>query len=377
MLCYDRPAFVRSPLLLIAVLIIHAIAFGISVSESAQPAGDFDRYYEIASGAGRPYIDYQVEHPIGTLLVFKALARLPGGRASFGLGVVVVDLIAGAIIVGSLLWGWGVVPATIYAAAVAPIVGLFFNRVDAWSTAAAILAVAAWRRNRPMTLGCALAIGAAFKLWPLVLATLLVVPWRARRPVVALTAFGVTAALFAGGALWLAGSRGVLQVLTFRGATGWQIESLIGSLIHLTGSETMRMESGAWRIGTISGAASIAMFAAAAPVCVWSSWRAAQLDRVGAGWLASVSTLLVLSALLSPQYMIWLAPAAGIAWVEGDTGLAVMTAIAILLTQILWSFYASVLRSELPALLTVVLRNAVLIVLAVSAVMRLRQPRSR
>ena len=44
------------------------------------PAGDFDRYYEIGSSAGRPYVDYQVEHPIGTLLVFKALARLPGGR---------------------------------------------------------------------------------------------------------------------------------------------------------------------------------------------------------------------------------------------------------------------------------------------------------
>jgi len=369
---------VRSPLVLIAVLIIHLAAFGISVSESAQPAGDFDRYYEIASGAGRPYIDYQVEHPIATLLVFKALARLPGGRASFGLGVVVLDLIAGAIIVGSLLWGWGIVSATIYAAAVAPILGLFFNRLDAWSTAAAILAVAAWRKNRPITLGCALAIGAAFKLWPLVLGTLLVVPWRARRSLIALTAFAVTAAVFASGALWLAGSRGVLQVLTFRGATGWQIESLIGSLVHLAGSETMRMESGAWRIGTISSAASIAMFAAAAPICVWSSWRGARLDRVGAGWLGSVSTLLVLSALLSPQYVIWLAPAAGIAWVEGDTGLAVITAIAILLTQIFWSFYGSVLRSELPALLTVVLRNAVLIVLAVSAVASLRrQPRLR
>jgi hypothetical protein len=366
---------VRSPLVLIAVLIIHLAAFGISVAESAQPAGDFDRYYEIASGAGRPYIDYQVEHPIATLLVFKALARLPGGRASFGLGVVVLDLIAGAIIVGSLLWGWGIVSATIYAAAVAPILGLFFNRVDAWSTAAAILAVAAWRKNRPITLGCALAIGAAFKLWPLVLGTLLVVPWRARRSLIALTAFAVTAAVFASGALWLAGSRGVLQVLTFRGATGWQIESLIGSLVHLTGSETMRMESGAWRIGTISSAASIAMFAAAAPICVWSSWRGARLDRVGAGWLASVSTLLVLSALLSPQYVIWLAPAAGIAWVEGDTGLAVITAIAILLTQIFWSFYGSVLGSELPALLTVVLRNAVLIVLAVSAIARLRTVR--
>jgi Glycosyltransferase family 87 len=361
-----------------AALIIHAVAFAISVSESAQPAGDFDRYYAIASAEGRPYIDYQVEHPIGTLLVFKALARLPGGRASFGLAVVVLDLIAGAVIVGSLLWGWGVVAAATYAAVVAPVVGLFFNRVDAWSTAAAAIAVTAWRKNRPIALGCAIAIGAGFKLWPLVLATLLIVPWRAHRSVVALAAFAMTAAALAGGALWLAGSKGVLEVLTFRGATGWQIESLIGSLIHLAGSETIRMESGAWRIGTINGAASISLFAAAAPICIWSSWRGAQIDRLGAGWLASVSTLLVLSALLSPQYLIWLAPATGIAWIEGDTHLAVITAIAILLTQILWSSYGSLLASERAAVLTVVVRNAVLIALAVSAVASLsRRPRSR
>jgi len=33
--------------------------------------------YQIASGTGRPYVDYEVEHPVGTLLVFKALAAPP------------------------------------------------------------------------------------------------------------------------------------------------------------------------------------------------------------------------------------------------------------------------------------------------------------
>lgn len=365
----------RFSLVLIAALIIHAVAFTISVSESALPAADFDRYYEIATGAGRPYIDYQVEHPIGTLMVFKTLARLPGGRASFGLAIVVLDLMAGAIIVGSLLWGWGIPAAAVYAASVAPVVGLFFNRIDAWSTAAAVVAVTAWRKNHPVALGCAVGIGAAFKLWPLVLVTLLVVPWRARQSVIALAAFAVTGAVFATGALWLAGSKGVLEVLTFRGATGWQIESVVGNLIQLGGSRTVRMDSGAWRIGTIHGAASIAMFAAAAPVCIWSSWRGAALDRFGAGWLASVSTLLVLSALLSPQYVIWLAPAAGIAWIEGHRRLAAIAAIAIVLTQVLWSSYGSLLDSDLPAMLIVAVRNAVLIALAVSATASLAQSR--
>ncbi len=84
------------------------------------------------------------------------------------------------------------------AAALVPVLGLFFNRIDAWSTAAAILAVAAWRRDRPIVLGGALAIGAAFKLWPIVLATLLIVPWRQRRSVAAVAAFAITASLFGG-----------------------------------------------------------------------------------------------------------------------------------------------------------------------------------
>ena len=364
----------RAPHVLIAVLLIHVAALAIAISESANPAGDFDRYYAIATSPGRAYVDYQVEHPVGTLLVFKLLAQLPGGRRSFGLAIVVLDAIADAIVIGALWRGWGIGAAAAGGALAVPVLGLLFNRVDAWPTAAAVVAVAAWRRDRPIALGGALTIGAAFKLWPLVLATLMVVPWRGRRSVVAMAAFAATAAVLGGGAVWLAGSNGVLQVLTFRGATGWQIESLVGSLLHLADRQTLRIESGSWRIGRMDAAVSIAMFLAAAPICVWSSWRGARLNRVGAGWLASVSSLLVLSALLSPQYVIWLAPAAAVAWVEGDKRLTVLTASAILLTQIFWSFYGRVIDSELPAMLTVVVRNGLLIALAACAIARLRAP---
>lgn len=373
LLVYDGPPSVRARHLLIAVLAVHAVAFAISAAQAAQPAGDFDRYYAIASAPGRPYVDYQVEHPLGTLLVFKALAQLPGRRASFGAGIVALDLIADAVIVGSLIWGWGVAAAVYFAAMLIPVIGLFFNRVDAWSTACAILAVAAWRKDRPVILGCVLALGAAFKLWPLVLATLLVVPWRDRRSLTAIGAFTATAAVFAAAALWIAGVNGVTQVLTFRGATGWQIESLAGSLVHLTGTRTLRMESGAWRIGTIGRSWSIAMFLAAAPICIWSSWRGAWLDRVGEGWLASVTALLLLSALLSAQYVIWLAPAAAIAWVQGQRRLGALTAAAILLTQVAWTYYGAILNHSWPGMLLVVGRNGVLIAIAVLAVARLRQ----
>ena len=106
-----------SPKWVLAVaLVIHAIAFSVSAVKSSQPAGDFDRYYEIASAPGRPYVDYPVEHPIATLLVFRTPARVPGGRASFGLGVVVVNLVADVVLVGSLLCGWGIAAAACGAA---------------------------------------------------------------------------------------------------------------------------------------------------------------------------------------------------------------------------------------------------------------------
>src|ERR1700676_404238 len=91
-----------APWILAAALVVHVVAFAISPVESPEPAGDFDRSYQIGSTAGRPYVDYQVEHPIATLLVFKSLARLPRGRDAFGLGVVLLDLAGDAVIVSSL-----------------------------------------------------------------------------------------------------------------------------------------------------------------------------------------------------------------------------------------------------------------------------------
>jgi len=52
----------------------------------------------------------------------------------------------------------------------------------------------------------------------------------------------------------------------------------------------------------------------------------------------------------------------------------IATAIAVVLTQIFWSVYDSVLRSELPAMLAIVVRNGLLIALAAGAIARLREP---
>ena len=375
------------PAILAIALVVHA-AIGIrSFNNSPVKRDDFNRYYELAITPGRPYVDYPVEHPIGTLLVFKLLAGL-GGRARFGYGVVALNALGDALIVAALIRVWGVEAAACYALILIPVLGLFFNRVDAWSTAAATLAVASWRRGRPGGSGSSLAVGSAFKLWPLVLTPLTLSDGRSeagaagparleidrRIPVglASLAAFAVVAGILAGAAGWLAGANSLVQVLTFRGAQGWQIESVVGSLIHLRGSETVRLESGAWRIGTTTGAVSIVMFLAAAPMCLWSSWRGFRTNRPGSGWLAAVACLLLFSALLSAQYVIWLTPAAAIAWAEGDRRSVGITALAVLLTQIFWSYYDDVIAGA-PVALLVVVRNVVLVLLVVSALLGCRR----
>ena len=134
----------------------------------------------------------------------------------------------------------------------------------------------------------------------------------------------------------------------------------------------MRLESGAWRIGTTTGAVSIAMFLAAAPMCLWSSWRGFRTNQPGSGWLAAVASLLLLSPLLSAQYVIWLTPGAGIAWAEGERRSVGIAALAVLLTQVFWSDYDLVIAGAPAALLVVVVRNVVLALLLVSALLGCR-----
>jgi hypothetical protein len=366
---------------LVVALAVHAAMAVTYAVRSAEPAFDFDRYYEIASAPGRPYVDHPAEQTFATVAAFRALAHLPGGRTGFGAGIVALNVLADAVIVATLAWEWGEAVAAVFAVLLILVLDLFFNRIDPWSVASATLAVAAWRRGAPRRMGAALALGVAFKLWPFALAGALFVPpslvaapaerGRFRRS--ALVAFLAVGGAVAAGALLLAGWRGIAQVLTFRGATGWQIEGLVGSLMHLLGGSP-RFESGSWRIGTTSGPISVALFAVAAPLCIWSSWRGARGDRIGTGWLAGVTILLLFSALFSSQYVIWLIPAAAIAWSERGRPLVWLTAVAIALTTVFWSFFPSVLASRTPALILVVARNLLLVAIAIVAIVRRPRP---
>jgi hypothetical protein len=362
---------------LVAALCLHLLAGVVAFVNAPNPAGDFDRYFEIASGVGRPYADYQVEHPIGTWLLFKALRSVAGGRASFARGIVALNACADALIVLSLYWAWSPAAAAYYAVVSAAVSSLLFNRIDLWSMAAATLAVAAWRERRSYWSAGALAVGASLKLWPLVLATGLVPSRHRSGQRGTAIVFALSAGALAALALRIAGQRSVLEVLTFRGATGWQIESVVGGALHLVGWGPIRLESGSWRIGTINGATSIALFATAAPVCIWSTWRGFRARTPGTGWLAAVATLLSLSALFSAQFVGWLVPGGALAWNEGRHRPAVLAACAVFFTQGFWWVYDDVIVGARYALALVVVRNIVVIALAIDATTALAPAQGR
>jgi hypothetical protein len=353
--------------LLWSSLAVHAPIALVATFKSKLPNPDFDNYYDIGTRPDRPYVDFQVEFPVATVQTLRTLGPLAGDRERFGVGLVIVNVAADLAIAGALAWGWGIEAAACYALVVAPLLDLFLLRLDLWSTALTTIGVAAWRREHRAPAASAFVAGAAFKLWPLAFLPLVLLPSRTRGRAVPIATAAAIGMVVLASWLWVAGPRGLYQVLTFRGARGWEVESTVGAVWTLVDRSSMRLESGAWRIGTTSGPISILLFVLGTVPCLWMVWRGARTRHVGAGWAGGISALLACSALLSPQFACWLAPAAGVAWVEGDTRVAVLTALAVFLSNLAFKSFTPLLRGEAGALAIVIARNVLLVVLALDA----------
>jgi len=196
---------------------------------------------------------------------------------------------------------------------------------------------------------------------------LLIVPGGRLRRVAPLVTAAMSGLVVLAAWLWIAGASGLYQVLTFRGARGWEIESTVGAAWMLFDQSSMRVESGAWRIGSSSGAIAIALFFFGAIPCMWMIWRGARTGHLGTGWAGGISVLLVMSALLSAQYAGWIAPASGIAWVERDRKVAVLTGIAVFVTNLVYKSFHPLIHGAPRAIALVLARNALLIALGIFA----------
>jgi hypothetical protein len=350
-----RPAAGRIRLVLAVGILSHLIVAVICLSRPDGHTGDFERYWQLATSPGRPYADFAAEYPPAALAAFTLLVRVTGDLTTFNTTMLWVNVAADATIVALLAAEWGLTAAAVYTWIGLPILSLLYFRFDLWPLSCALGAVLLWSRGRLAACVAALFAGVALKLWPLPFAALLFRTGSDRTAGAPLAWF--VSCLIVGLGLWLSygGLGGLADVVTFRQATGWDIESTVGSVWRAVDPGSIRHESGALRAGQSVPLLSATLFAITLPVALWTLSEGTRLGRLGTGWVAGIGAMLVGSALLSPQFLGWLLPGAAIAWVEGDRRTAKAVGAVVALTVI----YRILHTQEMPML--VIIRNGLLI----------------
>ena len=254
-----------------------------------------------------------------------------GGKTTAAL-VAMVAVVADALVAAALAWGWGLRVTAWYLLLGLPLLAVAYTRLDLLAVALATWAFALARRERDGPAGLAIGLAALSGLWAAFL-----LPWvvfRRRRPTLVWAAAG----LAAGGAAWflIAGPKAPMQVLSYRGATGWDVQGTVGvGLGALTGGATF-LEGGILRIGFAPGWVRTALFLAilAAAAMAWLRWQPGRDDPAGRTALAITASILALSPTYPPAWTSILVPWAALTWDE-DRRLATGAVVVIALTGVL------------------------------------------
>lgn len=343
--------------------------------------GDARRYLDILHAPGTPYRDRAVEYTPLTLGFLVLVDR--GGVHATLTAVAWSQLALELAVVALLWWAWSRRAALWYLVLGTPMLIFPFPyaRVDLLSVALAVLGVALVRRARQGPAGIALAASMLAKVWPVVLLPLLVVRrrWRDLTATIVVLATGLL--------VWIlrSGTDAVSQVVSFRGAHGWQIESVPGILAHALDPSASRFESGAWRSGAaMPGWVRTALLVLTFALVAWAWWAARAVDRrsvdpesdPGADDLAallSVLAMLVFAPILSPQYVLWMLPFAAIIAARSDRVTATLTFVVVALTTAGIAFIHQLTDGAMWAIAIVMTRNLLLVALGVHVVLALRR----
>ena len=367
-------------------------------NEPSELAGwDVARFQQMADEPGRPYADHEVEYPPGSVVLIEALAG--GGVVRTHRLLVTLSLAVDLGVAALVRRLGGDRAAGAYLLLGLPLVPMGLLRFDLWAALAAVGAVAVAassttaRRGTDVAVdiavGVLVAAGALVKVWPALLVAGLWAVGRGRAAVASLVAMA------AAGVAWLtwagAGLDPVRQVLSLRGATGWHLESIPGSLVALFGSSQPELQLDAFRIGHLDGRLVLAgrvvtlAVVAALAVGVRRSRRTVgsvasdgAADRLALVMLGATGALIVTAPLLSPQFLLWLTPWAALQLTAGssDTArrLVALTAVATIVTGVtLTVFGPPDVGQPLPALLLLG-RDAALVALIVLAVRAALRP---
>ena len=350
--------------LLVVGITAHAVQFYLSLRqfESGPPVAPTTyvaRFTEIAATEGRPYRDFPVEYPPVSLAAIEVTAG-PNGNET-GAHMVWLILICDLATVAALSYGWGPRTAVAYLFLTAPLLGFLYTTIDLIAVALAVGAVALVVRGRERLGGVALAAAILAKVWPLVLAPVIALE-RKRRALV-WSAGSLAAGTFVW--VWWGGASGLVQVATQRQTPGWEYESLVGSVLWAMGHKFVIMNDST-RVGVAPGwAKALLLVAALAGIAaVWYRASRRQPRELGFPAVAALSILMLSAPLLSPPYMIWLAPWAAIAWMERTGYVRWLLAALMLVSGLMFVAFSSELlyyQAVWSVKAILLLRNALLV----------------
>jgi len=377
----SRPANDRHVRIAIIVLIavrVVALILLLATDQASQEGGltgDVRRYQEMATADGTAYADFQVEYPPVTYL---AISFLAGDDLATSIAAVAISQFLCDLALAAILWkAWGRRTSAAYLLLGVPLIlwPFIYARIDLLAVLLAVAGMALIRRGTASLGAGALAAAVLTKIWPFVLAPILIVERRWR----AVASFVVTGLVLAAAWFAVAGVDGVRQVVSFRDATGWQVESLPGVLWHLRDPSRIKFESGAFRTGIMPVWARPLLTVLSLVFVALAWWWADRRRRSGAGdhvvygWapLASVLAMLLFAPILSPQYVVWFLPFAAIVVARGDRLVAVLTLAVTALTTVSYPLVLSASEGAVWAILPVLARNMVLVALFVVALQTL------
>ena len=370
----------------------HAIAIALGWLWPNQPMGDTYLVYEPWSAAAlmggdivgvtAPWVYPPLA--LAPMVLAQALVWFTSYSLAWAALVAVLDLCAFAVLVGRgrsrsrLIAGgyWA-----LFVAALGPI-GIF--RLDAVTVPIAVVGLLVAVRH-PRIAGVLVGAATWMKVWPAALVAALVIALRRRWHVIA---GGVMVSAVVAGVVVLAGGASHLMgFVATQGDRGLQIES-VAATPFLFGAGSARIYydtailtyqvSGAG-VQQVAQLLSPLMAVMVAGICAIGVWRVRAGSSVGAVLpplaLALVVALIVCNKVGSPQFQSWLlAPI--VLWLVWDrhraTGPAMLVLGTAALTHLVYPVcYHLILASDTVALTVLGLRNALVVVLGVWAVVRL------
>jgi Glycosyltransferase family 87 len=334
-------------------------------SRSNGVTADLQRWHEVTTSPGRPYRDVQIEYPPVTWGAAKLIDS--DSLHTSGVRLIWSQLVLDLLTAAGLAYGWGRRAALAYL-----LLGLVFVvwpfvylRLDLLPVMLVVWGLALARRRFGIAGGALIGLACFAKLWPLAVIPGLAVArrWRALGSALTVGVVGLVA--------WVAWgtTKGVRDVITFRGAKGWQIESVGGAIVRAVGSSPVHVEAGAWRVSAISPFSRdlLAVALVAALATLW--WLLERVRAAGPGLsdgvapLAAVAAVLVFSPIISPQYAVWLLPFAALAAAYRHWTVAGVATVACALSTELMHEYGRVALGSQWIEVVLMLRNGLLIAL--------------